>query len=250
MSRSTADIEADLRDLLTRCRKAWRRPDAHVEPARTSRQHGPRSLLRHSWVVRQSVTQDVAFWLHAALDADLVDLGEQRIDATDVEAMCSAMLPAARAISGWEHAETMAAELDDAVRALERLTRDRRPAVQLGECTVELVGADGERRPCGGEVRADVDRASDVRCPRCHTVDTIEGWQRRIVGQVGPVTADRLVVILRGVGIRTTSAGIRQRVIRGSIPKPIDVDERGRNLYDATAVLRALMAREHRLTAS
>ena len=127
---------------------------------------------------------------------------------------------------------------------LEELTSPPRPAVLLGPCPVEVVDEDGTRRPCGTDVRADTERASDVRCPGCLTVDTAEGWARRMKVEPVPVTADVLAVRLLAVGVRTTATGVRMRALRGSLPSPVGYDKRGRALYDTAACLAAVVARE------
>lgn len=244
---STAAVEAQLRDALTRIRRAWPKPDAVQPRERTHRPAGPRVPVSAAWLARRSVVEDLAFWVQAAREDGLAEPEPGRtVDLGDPADCARHLLPHVRALSGWQYADRMLGELLDAVAVLEQLTRPPKPAVLLGPCPVEVPGADGGRGECGGEVRADVDRASDVRCPQCRTVDTIEGWQRRMVGSLGHVTADRLAEVLRRFGIRTTAAGIRQRVHRKSIPSHVDKDAKGRLLYDAEATLAALMAKEAR----
>lgn len=244
---TTAAIEADLTDALVRIRRAWKRPDAEQERSGGKRPHGPRIPIDLAWFDRTSVAQDIAFWVQAANEAGTARVADdERIDLGNVDQCAGHLLRHAKALSGWEHAERMAWELERAARSIEALTRAPKPRVPLGACPVEIVATDGTREPCGGEVRADVDKASDVKCPRCGTVDTIEWWQRRILGEVGPVTADGLAVVLRRVGIRTSAAGIRQRVHRGSILPTSARDEQGRMLFDPVQVLAGLAAREAR----
>ena len=231
-----------LRDSLVRVRRAWPKPDAPRVTGRSRQAPGSRAPVPGSWWIRQAVEGDLARWCDAAEHATITP----RRETTDRGVVGGAgyLLRHVDALAEWGWADELALDLARAARALEELTDPARPAVKLGPCPVEVVDPDGTRRPCGAEVRADVDAASDVRCPSCLTVDTAEGWARRMRVESGPVTAEVLAVRLLAVGVRTSAEGVRLRASRGSLPAPVGRDGRGRALYDTAACLAAVVARE------
>ena len=246
---TTAAIEATIRDHLVRITRAWKRDDAPGTGNPPAPGYAPRIPLDNAWLTRRAAVEDLAFWVHATDDAGyriLVD----NIEPGDVEAYARHLLAHAAALSGWEYAGRLAADLRRTAEGLERITADPKPAVLLGPCPVEVVNADGEREPCGHELRAGHANLDDVRCSRCRTIDTVEGWQRRIIGDGERATADELASRLRALGIRTTATGVRLRAQRGSIPAPIGTDDRGRRIYDVQRTMRAIMAREARMVNS
>ena len=238
----SGDIEERMRDALVRIRRAWGKEDAPRVTERSRQVPGPVTPLPGSWWTRQAVADDLAYWADAAQHARVIPARD------DVEASATAghLLVNVDALAGWEWAVEVALDLARGARALELLTRPARPAVKLGPCPVEVVAPDGTRRACGVEVRADVERASDVSCTGCGTVDTAEGWARRMGASTGPVTAEVLAQRLLALGVRTTATGVRLRSRRGSLPSPVGYDRRGRALYDAAACLAAVTAREKR----
>lgn len=245
MGVTTAAIEADLTTALATIRRAWPREDDPATTRGRRRPPGPRLPGGPGITIRTACAQDLQYWVRAADGDGVAPLPADGL-GHDVTAYTGHLLSHARALSGWDYAERMAAELTDHARALEQLTKPPEPTVRLGPCPREIVRPDDTREACGGIVRASTGKPSDVRCPGCGHIDTVEGWQRAIVGELGHVTAEDLAVRLRAIGIRTSADGVRMRVRRGSIPDPVGTDERGRHLWDAEAVLVALMAREKR----
>lgn len=241
---STAEVEAAIRDACVRIRRAWVREDAPLSRERRERTPGPSVPLDGAWIIRRTVVEELAYWAHAALDDGALSNPPSPIALGDPLATSGALLADARRLSGWAYGERCAYDLGRVAERIEGLTRDEPPAVLLGPCPVEVVGPDDERTPCGADVRADLDHASDVVCPRCGTVDTVEGWRRRMAADLGHVTAEELARHLRRIGVRTTARGLQQRAHRGTIPAPIGRDDAGRSLWDAEAVMRAFIARE------
>lgn len=241
---TTADRAESLLDLLTSIRRDWPRPD--IARDETRGRLGATVPISAAAMARMAIQQDIAFWVQAALsgpDKCLPD-PEATIDLADVVGMCRYLLQHVRKLSGWEYVGRMERELAAHAHILHRLTHE--PGVLLTRsCPVERMAPSGERAPCGAEVRAWPDRPSDVRCPGCATRDTIEGWQRRVVGDE-PVTAEELAKRLVWLGRRVTGVTVRQWVSRGLIPHAVSSDEQGRALYDPARTMRALMAREHR----
>ena len=236
------DRVAELRDALVRIRRAWPKDDVQIVTERSRSVPGPRSLLPVSWWTRQAAADDLTYW------ADVAE-AERVIPPTggapgDAMATAGRLLAHVDALAAWQWGGEAAHDLGKAARALEAMTAPPRPAVKLGPCPVEVVDPDDTRRPCGTEVRADTENASDVRCPGCLTVDTAEGWARRMKVEPVPVTADVLAVRLLAVGVRTSTTGVRLRSLRGSLPNPVGYDKRGRALYDTAACLAAVVARE------
>lgn len=229
-----------LRDSLGRIRRAWPKDDAVGVNAHSRQVPGPRTLLQAAWLIRDAVEGGLTYWADVAHEHRVTP----RRDDRTVEGTTAHLLANVDALASWEWAVEMADELAMDARRLEELTNPPRPAVRLGPCPVEVVDLDGTRRPCGAEVRADVDRASDVKCGGCLTVDTAEGWARRMRVDPGHVTAEVLAQRLLAVGVRTTATGVRLRALRGSLPGPVGYDKRGRALYDTAACLAAVLAGE------
>lgn len=239
---TTEQLAESLRASLTSIRRDWRRPDLPSDGGRG--RLGCTSPIPSSQLTRMSIQQDIAFWVQAAINEPdgCLDGYGKTVDLGVVPDMCAALLGGIRNLSGWAYAKRMAGELEDDASALHRLTHDE--GVLLGPCPVEIPHLGDEKpRPCGRDVRAHLDRPSDVRCPGCGTKDTIEGWQRRMVGNQ-PVTEHELAQRLIWLGRRVMPATIRQWVSRGIIPPPEGQDEQGRSLYSPEATMRALMARE------
>lgn len=236
----TRDPVEKMRDALVRIRRAWPKPDAPQVTERSRQVPSSKAPLPPSWFTRQSVADDVAFWADAAANARVIPARKSRT----VMDTAGHLLRHVDALPAWEWADEVERDLSLGARFLEELTNPPRPAVLLGPCPVEVVAEDGLRGPCGAPVRADVEDASDVRCPNCLTVDTAEGWARRMGVDSGPVTADVLASRLLAVGVRTTANGVRLRSLRGSLPKPVGRDKKGRPLYDTAACLAACLAGE------
>ena len=239
---TTAAIEADLRDSLVRIRRAWTHEDDPRAGRGSSgaRPPGPKTPGGTSFLVRTAITQDVHYWTKVADEEHIAPI-EDQLDGADIQAMCSHLVRHAKALSGWAYATRMLDELRQHARALEDLTRPPAERIPLGHCPRER--PDGST--CGAMVRASVDAASDVRCPGCRHSDTIEAWQRIMVGSLDPETAPELVARLRGIGIRITERGITQWRWRGVIPNPIG-ERDGQPTWDVEAVIGALMLREHK----
>ena len=236
----TRDRAEDLRDALVRIRRAWPKDDAAAVTERSRQVPGPRTLLPVQWWTRQAIADDLTYWAQVA--------SENRMTPpcrfSDVVGVAGHLLANADVLGAWEWGGELTRDMSRNARVLDEMTRPPRPAVLLGPCPVEVVDPDGTRRPCGAEVRADIERASDVECGGCLTVDTAEGWARRMKVEPVPVTADVLAVRLLAVGVRTTATGVRMRALRGSLPSPVGYDKRGRALYDTAACLAAVVARE------
>lgn len=235
------DRTTELRDSLVRIRRAWPKDDAPSVTERSRSVPGPRSLLPVSWWTRQAVADDLAYWADVAETEGVIPPSGVPGDAM---VTAGRLLGHVDELAAWQWCGEAAHDLGKAARALEAMTAPPRPAVKLGPCPVEVVDPDGTRRLCGNEVRADVENASDVECAACFTVDTAEGWARRMKVEPVPVTADVLATRLLTVGVRTTATGVRLRALRGSLPGPVGYDKRGRALYDTAACLAAVVARE------
>ena len=239
-------VEGKLRDVLVRIRRAWPRQDEPRVTERSRQVPGPRVPLPAGWLTRDTVAGDLDYWADVAENNGVTPYRDGR----DVIATAGHLLANVDALAAWEWAPELLHDLARGARLLEELTSPPRPAVLLGPCPVEVVDEDGTRRPCGTDVRADTERASDVRCPGCLTVDTAEGWARRMGAASGPVTAEVLAKRLLAVGVRTTATGVRMRSMRGSLPNPVGYDTRGRALYDPTACLAAVVNRQTRRAAA
>ena len=239
---TTREIEGDLADALVRIRRAW----THEDDPRASRGStiarppGPKTPGGTSLLIRTAITQDIRYWTRVADEEHIAPIKDQ-LDSADTQAMCTHLARHAKALSGWTYAERMADELRQHANALENLTRPPAERIPLGHCPRER--PDGTT--CGAMVRASVDAPSDVRCPGCRHTDTIEAWQRTMVGSLDPETAPELVARLRGIGIRTTERGITQWRWRKVIPDPVGYRD-GQPTWDVEAVIGALMLREHK----
>lgn len=240
--RSTSHIEEELRADLTSIRRDWRRPD--VDQGEVTRaMPGSTVLLTSAKMTRMAVQQDLRYWVHALMD-DEIGPEPDGLDLSDVVGMCRHLLQGVREASGWAFVQRYASEVHEHALAMRRLTH-REGVMLTDSCPVEVVVGD-LRRPCGSVVRMDLEHPSDVRCAGCQTSDTIEGWQRRIVGELGPEPASALVPRLRHIGLRVTESTLRQWAARGVIPGPVGEDDRGRGLYDPRSTMEALLARERR----
>lgn len=245
---STAHTEEELRAVLVQIRRDWTK---HDTPQRTTKSATTGSIapLPSAWFTRQSVAQTLARWARAAAhDGYALPPEGHHINLTDPLATTAHLLPHARELSGWEQAPEATRDLQRVAGWLHNLTREPPPGVRLGTCPHPRPVIDDQGRrtntECGGEIRATHTNASQVRCPTCKRVDTVEAWQHHILGAMGPVPAATLVQLLGNIGIRTSELGIRQRVGRGTISPPQTTREDGEPLYDPRVVIAQIVERD------
>lgn len=256
---TTADIANGIRTALATIRRHWagtRNPAKRVGVGARSM---PASRLPGSAdaiSLRAEVTADLAFWVHALADQypDAVDEAllttrrvpvptltftttwidvrdvPGRIDLADIPATCELLSNLATTASGWgEHAHRMWAELEEHAEAVKQLAAPPvRETMPIGECE------------CGTIVRAKAHDPGNIKCRGCTTVDTLDGWIIRIVGNEPLVTAEQLIPILhKRMGIVASRAVIRGWKHRGVIHSS-GTDAHGRTVYDRKAVFAAL----------
>jgi hypothetical protein len=135
-----------------------------------------------------------------------------------------------------------------------RLAYPSRPdALYIGDCPLVWVDEAGAEYVCGTRLYQSAARPL-VRCPGCGTDETIEQWQRWIVGDIGPVAdayAIATYLTLRWMRPDVDASLLRQWAHRGRIvplmrpdPTPTEPDrlgpvrdERGRVLYEVAGVV-------------
>lgn len=126
-------------------------------------------------------------------------------------------------------------------------------ALYIGECPLHVTTPEGDREVCGTRLRQRCDEPL-ITCPGCGTRETVEQWQRWIVGNHDGVVdayaaAAHLAVrwhrpvdpaTVRKWGQRTNTTGVEPL----SEPDPTDPDRRrlirdqkGRTLYPLTALV-------------
>lgn len=170
----------------------------------------------------------------------------------------------------WLAAHPRAGEHVDALRAAVR-GRNRalayaggRERLYIGDCPLVVTGDDGQERVCGTRLHQAADQPL-IECTGCGTRETIEQWQRWLVGELRGVTdAYALAAYLSMLWMRPVDASlIRQWACRGHVqavtyldPTPAEPqresvarDHRGRTLYRTAEVLgyaRAVWRDPHR----
>ena len=145
---STAEVEAELRDALTRIRRAWLAPLSQLGAVR------PGTGAAAGWGTpvsldlldaRTAVAVAVYGWARVLIEDR--GLEHARARGIDVPPMCDLLTRHAQWLSGHEAAEVMCAELLECAESLERLApplrplRERRPGervnadrrIELGE---------------------------------------------------------------------------------------------------------------------
>lgn len=241
------DLTRSIRDSITTLRKAWPHLEDPPAPIGTTRRPAPTSKPPTPITplsLREEIGRDLAYWCHELLE----DHPEGRstdhpLDLTDPGQMLDHLHTEAVWAGGWSYGNRLACELEDHARDAHALAWPRSAdGILLGECPV-TIGADGEPVDCGGKVRAKPDRNGDIRCPRCKTRDTIDGWLLRIVGTNRPVTIPQLVPILRGrLGIRVDERTLQRWHRAGRITPTAGTD--GKPLFDRRHVLAIVLAHE------
>lgn len=142
-----------------------------------------------------------------------------------------------------EHAQDLhQAARDPSTRAL-AYPATRRDRIYIGPCPVILVGDDGSREPCGTRLYQSATQPM-VTCPTCGVTDTIEQWQRWIVGECdGTAPAEMIATYLsvrwaRPVDqslVRKWSSLKKVEPILGEDGRPAR-DDRRRVLYQLSVV--------------
>lgn len=251
--RSTKTVEQTLRAALHTIRRCWTYND---QPSDAPHRGSPRSIIPGGvpTQVRTACVQDLRFWVAAAVDAGIgepPDWVARETDQDDVPRLCGRPPGEVRDLSEWDSVARFESEMVEHAWALRQLTVPPTRLVHIGVCPVQVpaLAGDGHRegsRDCGAVVAADPKRPEKVRCKGCGTVDTVEGWQRRMVGKAWPERASALGVRLRRIGITANPALIRKWASRQEIPAHVGVDAEGFSLYDPAAVVAALINRERR----
>lgn len=237
----TAAIEQSIRTDADRIVRAWVQPDAVLGRGQGSGVAGPRVPLDGAWLTRDAITNELAYWAHAADDEGVAVVADgERLDMGSPVQTAGHLRDHARELSGWWYAETLAYDLRKLAGQIEALVRGPKLGSALGPCPVEVVTAEGDRVQCGAQVRQEKGEA-EATCSACGTTETAEGWARLMGVEVGPLTAEVVCARLLSIGIRTTPNGLRMRVARGGIPaSAVSRDARGRLLYDLAQTVTAL----------
>ena len=239
-----ADIAAGITQALADIRRHWKGTE---NPPRRSLSGGARSVPASRFPtsvdaisVRAETTRDLAFWVHVIVDEHPASLDEwDTIDCTDVHRMCRFLTEQASWASKWEHGNRMWGELFERAQDVRNIAAPRvRDTMPIGECE------------CGSTVRAKAHDPGNIKCKGCGTVDTLDGWIIRIVGNEPLVTAHQLVPLLhKRMGLVVSPATLRTWTRRHVI-YPAGTDVAGRTLYDRKAVYLALANRDDRKDAS
>lgn len=116
-------------------------------------------------------------------------------------------------------------------------------AVFIGTCPITYIGADVltgvvGQVPCGERLFVAAGSYHAVECRGCGTVEPLEWWQQRIVGDVAAhATAVEIAALLSQRFMREVERGqIREWWRAGRVAR-VGVDDRKRPLYDTAAVV-------------
>ena len=274
---STAQVEAELRDALTRIRRAWLAPLSQLGAVR------PGTGAAAGWGTpvsldvidaRVTVATTVCGWARVLIEDR--GLEHARIRDVDMPPMCDLLARHAQWLSGHEAADVMCAELRDCAASLERLApplrqlSERRPGervnadrrIALGECALVVVGTWVDERgrgrwtvdlefrhlgpQCGGRVVAQLDEWSgaDATCRSCGTGADVSWWEAHVQPE-RLVTIRRLREILQVTGVVMTEKALRHLLDRGRL-EVAERDALGRRLVDRVDALNVLATRRDR----
>lgn len=136
----------------------------------------------------------------------------------------------------------------------------RSDRLYIGDCPLTLVDLDGTAEVCGTRLYQEAEQPL-IHCPGCGTDETIEWWQREIVGEShGWVDAQALAAhlsmrwkrpvdpgVVKKWALRSGNTGVQVKhhvEVRGEEKvKVVERDAKGRTQYD----LRAALAYAHRV---
>lgn len=275
---TTAQNEADLRDALTRIRRAWLAPLARIRAVKPSIGGSGGStagwglpLPAHVCETRRAAAATVYGWARVLIEDR--DLRHARVADLDVPPMCDLLDRHATWLSGHDAIPDMIAELTTTATSLEaiapplRTLAERRPGerinadrrITIGTCalivtarhtdetgrTWNVVDLDERHHgpQCASSVVARLDEWSgaDATCRGCGTNADVTWWRDHVEPEQH-VTIRRLVEVLSLEGVRASEKSIR-RLIERDVLHVVALDERGRRLLDRQAAVQVVLER-------